>query len=188
MTGGYVEPGGSWRPFWLAAVALAVLLVLDGVLPGPDVPPLLEVLAVVAVLGVVAAVCSAARRVWTVRVDPRGPDGTLSVGRERVPLADVDATHLRAVRDGNAGVDAGAPVLGGGWSVPRGRTGLPLRLADGRTVLVPTRDPAALSRVLLESVPGSAVPGSAVPGSAGSQSLDPDTPGSRSGTRGTLGP
>jgi hypothetical protein len=188
VTGGYVEPGGSWRPFWLAAVALAVLLVLDAVLPGPDVPPLLAVLAVVAVLGVVAAACSAARRVWTVRVDPRGPDGTLSVGRERVPLADVDAAHLRAVRDGNAGVDAGAPVLGGGWSVPRGRTGLPLRLADGRTVLVPTRDPAALSRVLLESVPGSALPGSALPGSAGSQSLDPDTPGSRSGTRGTLGP
>ena len=28
----------------------------------------------------------------------------------------------------DAGVDAGAPVLGGGWSLPRGRTGLPLRL------------------------------------------------------------
>ena len=43
-------------------------------------------------------------------------------------------------------MDAGAPVLGGGWIVPRGRTGLPLRLADGRTVLVPTRRPAALDR------------------------------------------
>ncbi len=175
--GGYVEPGGSWRPFWLAAAALAVVLVLDAVLPGPDLPPLPEALAVVAVLGVVAAVCSAARRVWTVRVDPRGPDGALSVGRERVPLGDVDAAHLRAVRDGRAGVDAGAAVLGGGWSVPRGRTGLPLRLADGRTVLVPTRDPAALSRALLGSVPGSAT----------SQPADPDTPGSRPGTRGTLG-
>jgi hypothetical protein len=55
-------------------------------------------------------------------------------------------------------VDAGAPVLGGGWSVPKGRTGLPLKLADGRTVLVPTRDPAALSTAILDGVarpPGS---------------------------------
>jgi hypothetical protein len=46
-------------------------------------------------------------------------------------------------------------VLGGGWSVPRGRTGLPLKLRDGRTVLVPTRDPAALSAALLADTPGS---------------------------------
>ncbi|WP_448641206.1 hypothetical protein [Geodermatophilus sp. URMC 63] len=174
----YVEPGGSWRPFLLAAGVLGLLAVLDAVLPGPGVPPLVWLLAAVAVLGVAASVCSAARRVWTVRVDPRGPDGALSVGRERVPLADVDAAHLRAVRDGTAGVDAGAPVLGGGWSVPRGRTGLPLRLTDGRTVLVPTRDPAALGAALLGSVPGSPT----------SQVADPDTPGSRSGPRGTLGP
>jgi len=32
---------------------------------------------------------------------------------------------------------------------PKGRTGLPLRLADGRTVLVPTRDPAALRAALV---------------------------------------
>ncbi|MGR7024054.1 hypothetical protein [Geodermatophilus sp. URMC 62] len=173
----FVEPGGSWRPSWLTAGALGLLAVLDLLLPGIDVPPLLWLVAV-AVLGIVASVCSAARRVWTVRVDPRGPDGALTVGRERVPLADVDAAHLRAVRDGTAGVDAGAPVLGGGWSVPRGRTGLPLRLADGRTVLVPTRDPAALAAALLGSVPGSPT----------SQAADPDTPGSRSGARGTLGP
>jgi hypothetical protein len=116
--------------------------------------------------------------VWTVRVAGAGPDAALSVGRERVPLADVDAAHLRAVREGTAGVDAGAPVLGGGWSVPRGRTGLPLRTTDGRTVLVPTRDPAALSGALLDAVPGSGTFHRAAP----------DTPDGRSGTRGTLGP
>ncbi|MGY1602823.1 hypothetical protein [Geodermatophilus sp. SYSU D00815] len=162
----YVEPGGSWRPFWLVAAALAVFLVADLVLPGPDVPPVVWVLAVVAVLGVVAGGVVSARRVWTVRVDADGPDAALAVGRERVPLADVDAGHLRAVRDGAAGVDAGAPVLGGGWSVPKGRTGLPLRLADGRTVLVPTRDPAALTTALLTAAP--------------------DTPDGGSGTEGTL--
>ena len=143
---GYVEPGGSWRAFWLAAGALAVLLVLDRALPGAGVPAFAWALAVVVVLGVVAAGILSARRIWTVRVDGRGPDAALSVGRERVPLADVDAGHLR---DGAGGVDAGAPVLGGSWSLPRGRTGLPLRLTDGRTVLVPTRDPAALRAALV---------------------------------------
>jgi hypothetical protein len=140
----YVEPGGSWRPFWLVAGACALFVVLDALLPGGDIAPLVWVLFLVAVLGTVALGCLAARRVWTVRVDDDG----LAVGREQVRRADIDADHLRAV---DAGVDAGAPVLGGGWSLPRGRTGLPLRLSDGRTVLVPTRDPAALRAALLDS-------------------------------------
>ncbi len=149
----YVEPGGSWRPSWLVAGVLGLVLVLDLGLPGPDVPWGLAG----AVLGAVAGNTLMARRAWTVRVDAGGADPALTVGRERVPLADVDAAHLRAVAEGTAGVDAGAPVLGGGWSLPRGRSGLPLRTTDGRTVLVPTRDPAALSRALLGAV--SDVPG-----------------------------
>ena len=163
----YDEPGGSWRPFWLVAGVLGLVVVLEVVLPGPDVPPLVEVLAVVAVLGVVAAGVVSARRAWTVQVDAGGDEPALSVGPERVPLAAVDAAHLRAVGAGTAGVDAGAPVLGGGWSLPRGRSGLPLRTTDGRTVLVPTRDPAALSRALLAAVS--------------------DVPGGTPGREGTLG-
>jgi hypothetical protein len=140
--GSYTEQGGSWRPLWIVAAAFAVFLVLDVVLPGSALPPLLWALAAVAVLGIVASGCLSARRVWTVRVDA----DELAVGRERVPLPDVDVDHLREV---GSGVDAGAPVLGGGWSLPRGRTGLPLKLTDGRTVLVPTRDPAALRAALL---------------------------------------
>jgi hypothetical protein len=156
----YLEPGGSWRPFWLAAGVLGLLVVLDLVLPRPDLPSLLWVLAVVAVLGVVATGVVSARRAWTVRIGTAGDDPALSVGPERVPLAEVDAAHLRAVGAGTAGVDAGAPVLGGGWSLPRGRAGLPLRTTDGRTVLVPTRDPAALAAALLAAVPdtGDGVP------------------------------
>ncbi|TFV65413.1 UNVERIFIED_ORG: hypothetical protein E4P37_09890 [Bacillus sp. AZ43] len=138
----YVEHGGTWRPLWIVAAALVVFLAFDLALPGGDVPPLLWLVAIAAVLGVVGLGCLSARRVWTVRVD----DESLTVGRETVRRADVDADHLRAVE---SGVDAGAPVLGGGWSLPRGRTGLPLRLTDGRTVLVPTRDPAALRAALL---------------------------------------
>ena len=140
----YVEQGGSWRPFWLVALALAAMLALDLVLPGGDVPALLWVVAIVAVLGIVAAGTLSARRIWTVRVD----DAALAVGRERVLVSDIDVAHLREV---DSGVDAGAPVLGGGWSLPKGRTGLPLRLTDGRTVLVPTRDPGALWSALSES-------------------------------------
>jgi hypothetical protein len=153
---GYIEPGGSWRPFWVITGFLVLLLGLDLALPGGDVPGFVWVLAFVAVLGVVGGGTISARRVWTVRVDRDGPDAVLSVGRERVPLADVDAAHLRAVRDGEAGVDAGAPVLGGGWSVPKGRTGLPLGLTDGRTVLVPTRQPAELLGALIEATGGTA--------------------------------
>ncbi|MDK3255700.1 hypothetical protein [Blastococcus capsensis] len=157
----YVEPGGSWRPFWMVAGAVGIFLVWDLALPGPDVPPLLWAIVIVAVLGVVGIGCLSARRVWTVRVDADG----LAVGREQVPLRDVDAAGLREVE---AGVDAGAPVLGGGWSLPRGRTGLPLRFVDGRTVLVPTRDPAALRAALLAGVC--------------------DASGRSPGTEGTLGP
>jgi hypothetical protein len=156
----YVEHGGTWRPFWLVAAAFAAFLVLDLALPGSDVPPLLWLVAVVAVLGIVGAGCLSARRVWTVRVDAEA----LTVGRERVPLPDIDVEHLRAV---DSGVDAGAPVLGGGWSLPRGRTGLPLKLTDGRTVLVPTRNPAGLYEALTGRVG--------------------DTPDRASGTEGTLG-
>lgn len=134
----YVEPGGSWRPFWIVAGALGLLVVLDLALPGPDVPPLLWLLAVVGVLGAVGIGCLSARRVWTVRVD----DAVLAVGPDEVRLRDVDPAHLAAVE---GGVDAGAPVLGGGWS-------LPLRLTEGGSMLVPTRDPAALRAVLLAAV------------------------------------
>jgi hypothetical protein len=167
----YVEPGGSWRPFWLVTGALVVFFGLDLALPGGDIPALVWAVAVVAVLGVVAAGTLSARRIWTVRVDGHGTDGALSVGRERVAFTDIDVDHLRDV---DSGVDAGAPVLGGGWSLPKGRTGLPLKLTDGRTVLVPTRDPAALYEALMTGL-GETPP-----------ATPPETPHGPSGSQGTL--
>jgi hypothetical protein len=156
---GFVEHGGTWRPFWIVTAAVAAFVVLELVFPGQDLP-WFGWLALAVVLGIVAMGCLSARRVWTVSVD----DEVLAVGRERVPLSQIDVEHLRAV---DSGVDAGAPVLGGGWSLPKGRTGLPLKLADGRTVLVPTRDPAPLYEALMGRLP--------------------DTPDRPSGTEGTLG-
>ena len=145
----YVEPGGSWRPLWSVAAACAAFLALDLALPGPDVAVSAWALVLVAVPGSVGMGCLSARRARTVRVEGLGRDGALTVGRERVVLSEVDTGHLRGV---GSGVDAGAPVLGGGWSLPRGWTGLPFRLVGGRTVLVPTRDPAALRNALLAAV------------------------------------
>ncbi|WNV75016.1 DUF3093 family protein [Geodermatophilus sp. DSM 44513] len=144
----HVEPGASWRPLWLVAGLCGLAVTLGLLLPGSTAPStalgISQGLLVLTVGHVLLA-----RRTRTVRVDGEA----LTVGRERVPLAHVDAAHLRAVTEGTAGVDAGAPLLGGASSLPRGRAALPLRLTDGRTVLVPTRDPAALARALLAGVP-----------------------------------
>jgi len=155
----YVEPGGSWRQFWIVAGAALAFVLLELLLPGKDLPgPLWAGLGVV--VGMVGVASFQARRIWTVRVDADG----LRVGGEKVRLSEIDVEHLWAV---DSGVDAGAPVLGGGWSLPRGRTGLPLKLTDGRTVLVPTRDPARLYEALMTGLG--------------------QTPDSAPGTQGTLG-
>lgn len=156
----YVEPGGSWRTFYALCGVFAVLVVLDVALPGADVPLLLWVVSLVAVLGLVATVVISANRVWTVTVAGRGPDATLTVGREQLRLADVDHDALAR---GDTGVDVGAPVLGGGALLPRGRVGLPLQRTDGTTVLVPTRQPEQLTEALRTAHPAAAA--------------SPDTPG-----------
>ena len=163
----FVEHGGTWRPLWIVAAAVMTFVGFEIALPGRDLP-WFGWLALVLALGIVAIGCLSARRVWTVRVDGPGPDAALTVGRERVPLSQIDLEHLMTV---DSGVDAGAPVLGGGGSLPRGRTGLPLRFTDGRTVLVPTQDPAPLFEALVVRLTGSAA----------------DTPGQGPGSQGTLG-
>ncbi len=144
QVGAHVEHGTSWRALLLAAGGLGVLGLVDAVLPAVGLPTVVWAVAVPGVLGLVAVGVLSVRRAWSVRVDGE----TLSVGRESVPLRDIDAGHLAGA---HPGADAGAPVLGGAWSVPPGRSALPLRLAGGRTVLVPTRDPAALRAALLRS-------------------------------------
>jgi len=147
----YREPGASWRPLWITLALLAAAVLLDVVLPGPDhVPAWLVVVPLVA--GVFGLSVLAGRRIWSVEVT----DEELRVGQERLALTAIDAQHLQAMADDGAvgGVDTGAPVLGGGWSVPKGRLGLAVRRTDGASLLVPTRDPDSLRQALLARLNG----------------------------------
>jgi len=94
-----VEQGGSWRPFWLVTAVLAAFLVLDLVFPGPDVPALIWLVAIVAVLGIIAGGTMSARRLWTVRVDRddrHQPDQRRDVrAREHEVEHEEDGEHRR---------------------------------------------------------------------------------------------
>jgi hypothetical protein len=79
----------------------------------------------------------ARRRFLTVRV----ADDVLWQGREALPVRRIASTA-------DVGAPVGARVLGGGWSVPRNFTPLPLRLRDGTVVLAWAKNPEALRTVL----------------------------------------
>jgi hypothetical protein len=54
----------------------------------------------------------------------------------------------RIVELDDVGAPIGARVLGGGWTVPRKFTEVPLRLADGTVVLAWAKDPDAFRAAL----------------------------------------
>ncbi|MFC7618042.1 hypothetical protein ACFQV2_36285 [Actinokineospora soli] len=70
-------------------------------------------------------------------------DETLRQGQQELPVARIAALH-----DGDA---PGAPVLGGGLTVPRKTTEVPLTLDDGSVVLAWARFPGRM-RAALNSV------------------------------------
>lgn len=131
---------------WITLAVLAAAVLLDVLLPGPD-HVLAWFVVIPLVAGVFALTVLAGRRIWSVEID----DDDLRVGHDRLALSAIDPAHLQAMIDGGdvGGGEVGAQVLGGGWSVPKGRVALPLRRTDGATLLVPTRDPAALGKALL---------------------------------------
>jgi hypothetical protein len=141
----YVERAGSWRPVGAVAALCVVGYLVDLSLPGHRSHPLAWALALVGVGGVVGIGMYARAQFGSLTIS----DTTLRVGRESVPLSTVDADYLRDEDAG--GPPVGARVLGGGWSVPRGRVALPVRLTDGTVVLVPCRDGAAVRAALLGS-------------------------------------
>lgn len=140
----YREAGASWRPVALVALLCVAGFLVDGELLGHSWQVFDWLIAFLAVGGVVAVAIYAKQRFATVILR----DDELQVGVEVVPLSKVDVTYFDA--DGG-GPPTGARVVGGAWSVPRGREPLPVRLTDGTVVIVPCRDPEALRTAIRQT-------------------------------------
>jgi hypothetical protein len=124
----YAEPGSTWWPLaWGPGLAM-VGVVLD-LISGESVQVLLW-LPVAVLFTLVSAVWVATRRkTRSLSLTPT----TLRQGREELAVSEIADV-------GAAGPAMGAIVLGGGWLVPNGTDGVPLRLRDGRSVLAWARD------------------------------------------------
>ncbi|MFB9905210.1 hypothetical protein [Allokutzneria oryzae] len=133
----YTERGASWWPVLWGPAFCLVGAVVELVAPGG---------MGLATWGLVAIAFAVAAAVW---VRARRTIGLVSLtpfvlrqGREDLPVE-----RIEAVTD--VGAQVGARVLGGGWSVPKGTTALPVRLDDGTVVLAWARDAQALRDALI---------------------------------------
>jgi hypothetical protein len=137
----YAEPGSSWWPLcWGPGFALVGALV-ETVTPG------LTHWAMWALLAGALTVASAVwiygrRRVCSLSVSR----ASLVMGREELAVS-----RIAAVTD--VGSPVGTRVLGGGWTVPKGTSEVPLLLDDGQVLLAWARDPEALSEALRSVLP-----------------------------------
>ena len=137
----YRESGSSWWPLvWGPAFAVAGYLI--ELITGP------ASVALWSIVGLVLTLCAV---LW---VNLRVKTGSIALtteeaqfGREKLPVAMIEACR-------DVGAPTGARVLGGGWSVPKGTTAVPLRLLDGTVVLGWARDPEALLAGLRRVVRG----------------------------------
>jgi hypothetical protein len=137
----YSEPGSSWWPvLWGPLFALAGYLL--ELLTGPANGGLWTIVGLGLMLAAVLWV-NGRRRLSSVRLTFED----LHQGRERLSVEKIAAID-------DVGLPTGARVLGGGWSAPRGTTGVPLELADGSVVLAWARDPESFLRALHRVVRG----------------------------------
>jgi len=131
----YVEAGSSWWP-----VLWGPIFALVGAGVEATTGPVHAIAWTVVGLGlaVVAVVWVQARRkICSVQLT----GDTLHQGREELPVE-----RIAEVED--VGPPLGARVLGGGWTVPKRFTEVPLRLRDGSVVLAWAKNPDALRAAL----------------------------------------
>ena len=139
----YEEAARTYATAWAFASILLVGLVIDAALGGAAVHALGWLIAIVIVVGADVLVTKAARATRSITVTA----SELRVGDETIALGSiVGVSH-----------DPDARVLGRrlGEALPRGASGLALRLEDGQSVIVPTRNPQAVRATLSA---GDAVP------------------------------
>jgi len=118
----YSEPGSTWWPLLWGPLFAGVGAGVEA-LSGPVHAAAWLIVGLVLFCGSVVWV-NARRKVYVVTLTP----STLRQGRELFPVA-------RIAKVTDVGASVGAKVLGGGWSVPRKTTELPLRLDDNSVVL-----------------------------------------------------
>jgi membrane protein implicated in regulation of membrane protease activity len=131
----FAEPGSSWWPvLWSPAFALAGAAVqaVSGSVHG-----MAWLLLGVALAGGAAVLVNARRRMLGVRLTTR----VLTQGQEQLAVE-------RIVQVDDVGTPVGATVLGGGWTVPRTLSAVPVRLDDGTVVLAWARDGEGLHDAL----------------------------------------
>lgn len=131
----YAESGSSWWPVTWGPVFALVGAGVEA-LSGP-VHVLGWVIVGFGLSGITAIWVQARRRVCSVLLT----DMILYQGREPLPVKEIAEVD-------DVGTPVGARVLGGGWTVPRKFTEVPLKLADGTVVLAWARDSDALLAAL----------------------------------------
>jgi hypothetical protein len=127
----YAEPGSTWWPLlWGPAFALigAGVEALSGPVHGLD-----WLIVGVLLFGIALLWVQARRRVCSVVLT----SNALHQGREPLPTSEIAQVD-------DVGPPVGARVLGGGWTVPKKFTEVPLRLADDTVVIAWAKDPDAL--------------------------------------------
>ncbi|MBM7770477.1 hypothetical protein JOD54_000681 [Actinokineospora baliensis] len=128
----YAEPGSTWWPvLWgpLFAAAGAGVEAASGRVHG-----FAWAMVGLALFAMAAGWVSARRKICRVALTP----AALHQGRESLPVA-----RIKSVT--GVGAPAGARPLGGGWTVPKKTTEVPLELDDGTVVLAWAADPVALA-------------------------------------------
>jgi hypothetical protein len=131
----YAEPGSSYWPVLWGPVFVVAGAGVEA-LSGP-VHAVAWTLVGIALAGLAAIWVQARRRVCVVRLTTV----VLVQGREAIEVGKLDAVD-------DVGAQAGARVLGGGWTVPRKFDEVPVRLTDGITVLAWARDGEGLRTAL----------------------------------------
>jgi hypothetical protein len=132
----YHEPGAGWQAL-LWAPAFALVGYLTELLTGGPRHTVTWVLVATGLCAITAPWVYARRRFLSVRLTR----ASLWQGQQKLALS-----RIAAVTD--VGSPVGAPVLGGGWTVPRKYDELPIRLDDGTVVLAWARDGEALCSIL----------------------------------------
>ncbi|HEX5404069.1 MAG TPA: hypothetical protein VFX16_17415 [Pseudonocardiaceae bacterium] len=127
----YAEPGSTWWPLLWGPVFALVGAGVEA-LSGP-VHVVAWVIVALLLFGIAFLWVHARRQVCSVVLTRM----ELHQGREPLPVRQI-------VEVDDVGPPVGARVLGGGWTVPKKFTEVPLRLADDTVVLAWARDPDAL--------------------------------------------